>query len=153
MRIGNWLKAFEWTKVTFGEGYLDRLVVFECKYLFSIYYNRWNVVAHDRFHAHAFAAISIFLRGWYVERTLHEDSRTEWWQSRLTAPLIRFIPRDHHHRMMESSKDAISITIAGPWDKMWSETFLNGSRRILGWGRKVISQDCNVPYTANRSNG
>lgn len=132
MKIGNWLRAFEWTTVIFGEGFLLRYVIFECKYLFCIYLNFWNTIAHDRFHTHAFPSISFFLRGWYYEEELYKGVRL------YKAPMVRFIPRTNNHRMLQSSKDAITVTIGGPWDRMWSETFLDGTKRVLAWGRRVI---------------
>jgi len=39
MKIFPWLVIGKWVNVVFGSGYLKRLIIFECKYLFSIYLN------------------------------------------------------------------------------------------------------------------
>lgn len=140
MKIGKWFRALEWTHVIFGEGYLDRFVVLEIKYLCALYWNVWNTVAHDRFHTHAFTAVSIGLRGGYDEEVVVRGDQSEIWPFR--APWIRFISRGHEHRMLKSSRNAISVTIAGPWDRIWSETFLDGTRRFLTWGRKELGRGC-----------
>lgn len=139
MKIGNWFKAFEWAHIVFGTGHLDRFIVFENKYLGAIYFNRWNVVEHDRFHTHAFPSFSLFVRGYYYEEQLQSDGSVE--KFKFKAPYVRFISRTSNHRMLNSSPNAWSITIAGAWDRMWSETFLNGAKRILTWGRGVVIQE------------
>jgi hypothetical protein len=136
MKRGNFFKALEWVKVVFGEGHLDRYVVAELKYLAAIYWNVWNVVQHDRFHQHAFPAVSIGVKGYYDEEVLLEDGTKR--VDRYQAPWVRFIPRSHNHRMLKSSPGAVSITVAGPWDRLWTEEFLDGSKRVLTWGRKEV---------------
>lgn len=147
MKLGNWFVLWLWVRVVFGAGYLKRLVVFEIKYLCALYVNVWNVIEHDRYHQHAFPALSIGLRGGYKEEVLlNKGTGLDGVPVLLTrvdeyrAPWIRWIPRSHNHRMLESTPDAISITLAGPWDRMWTETFLNGFVRVLTWGRKVVLQ-------------
>lgn len=139
MTIFQWLVIFKWVTIVFGEGYLKRFIVFECKYLFSIYLNIWKTIAHDRFHTHAFPAISIMLFGEYDEQQLHPDGHIS--HHVIKAPLIRFIGRDNNHRMLEARGRTISITLAGPWDRIWSETFLDGKKRFLTWGRKVVFEE------------
>lgn len=139
MKIFQWLSIWRWTHVVFGSGYLDRLIVLEIKPLFSIYLNVWNTIEHDRFHTHAFPSISFMLRGYYGEEYI--DSNEDRRYRVIKAPLIRWIPRTSNHRMLKSSKNAISLTFAGPWDRMWSETFLDGSKRVLSWGRQVVVKD------------
>ncbi len=138
MKLGKWFRALEWTRVVFGQGHLDRFVVVEIKFLFAIYWNRWNTIAHDRFHAHAFPAISIGLRGGYEEAVLIGPGVAS--VDTYRAPWVRFISRTHNHRMLESTPNAISVTIAGPWDRIWTETLLDGTKRFLTWGRQEIGR-------------
>ena len=138
MKAGAWFVLWLWVRVVFGTGYLKRLVVLEVKYLLALYVNVWHVIEHDRFHQHAFSAVSIGLRGGYKEEVLLEDGTTR--VDEYAAPWVRWIPRSHNHRMLKSTPGAISITIAGPWDRLWTETFLNGYVRVLTWGRKVVVQ-------------
>lgn len=137
MKIGNWFRAGEWVRVVFGEGHLDRFVLLEVKYLCAVYYNRWNTIEHDRFHQHAFPAVAIGLRGGYDEEVLEADGATR--VDKYRAPWVRWISRAHNHRMLKSTPNAVSITFAGPWDRLWTETFLDGSQRFLTWGRRVVA--------------
>lgn len=136
MTLFQWLVILKWTTVIFGSGYLKRLILFECKYLFSIYLNIWKTIAHDRFHTHAFSSISFMLMGEYDEERLHEDGTIE--RKTIKAPYIRYISRSNNHRMLEARGRTVSITIAGPWDRIWSETMLDGTKRFLTWGRKEL---------------
>lgn len=142
MKITQWLVIFHWVTIIFGEGYLKRFILFECKYLFGIYLNIWKTIAHDRFHQHAFPAISIMLCGEYDEERLMEDGSVKLFT--IKAPLVRFISRQNNHRMLEARGRTISITLAGPWDRIWTETLLDGRKRFLTWGRKVLHEDTNV---------
>lgn len=125
-----------WTKISIGKGFVDRLILVEWRHLFSVYYNLWHTVEQDRFHTHAFASIVIMLRGEYDEETILEDC-TERVTHR--APSIRFLPRTNNHRILESRNNATSLTLAGPWDRIWYETFLDGRKRFLTWGRDVLN--------------
>ncbi len=134
MRIGKWFHAAEWTKIAIGQGHVDRLVILEIKYLFCLYFNIWNTIDQERYHNHAFNSISIMLRGWYYETELNVR-----WPRFIKAISVRFIPRSYTHRVGRSSKNAISITIGGPWSRTWTEiSVLNWTVRTLTWGRKVI---------------
>lgn len=142
MKIFQWLVIMKWVNVVFGEGYLKRLIVFECKYLFSIYFNVWKTIEHDRFHTHAFSAISIMLRGEYDEERLADDGTVTKYT--LKAPLVRFISRTNNHRMLKARGTTWSIALAGPWDKIWTETLVpNGEKRFLSWGRKILFEQGN----------
>lgn len=137
VRVGNWLVLWFWTRVVFGSGYLDRLVVFECKYFGGIYFNIWKTEEHDRFHTHAFDAISIMLSGSYEEEQLLPDGTRR--RIKVAAPLVRWIPRTSNHRMLRAAERTMSITLTGPWDRLWSETLHpSGKRRFLTWGRRVV---------------
>lgn len=140
MKITQWLVIWQWVNIVFGEGYLKRLIIFECKYLFSIYLNVWKTIEHDRFHTHAFSAVSIMLAGEYDEERLSKDGTITKYT--LKAPLVRYIGRDNNHRMLEARGRTISITLAGPWDNIWSETMAKTKKqRFLSWGRRVVFEE------------
>lgn len=138
MKIGNWFRALEWINVSLGQGDINRFVFIEIKYLFSIYLNIFNTIEQDRYHNHAFNAVSIMMRGWYYEYEM--TPRIEW-PNLIRSLSVRFIPRDYVHKIGRSSPNAISITLAGPWAKTWTEIFENGNKKTLTWGRKVINQE------------
>jgi hypothetical protein len=140
MKLAQWLVIGQWVNIAFGEGYLKRLIVFECKYLFSAYLNVWKTIEHDRFHTHAFPAISLMLLGEYDEERMDDNGRVT--KFTIKAPLIRYIGRNNNHRMLEARGTTVSITLAGPWDNIWSETMAkSGKRRFLSWGRRVVFQE------------
>ena len=121
-------------RITLGEGYLDRITLFENKYLFSIHIHIFNTIKQDRFYTHAFAGIAFLLKGGYEEEWKDENGLVHIKQIK---PGIRFIPRYYNHRIMKSKKNTISVLFTGPWDKLWTEE-KDGKIRVLTWGRKVI---------------
>jgi hypothetical protein len=140
MKLTQSLVILQWVNIVFGSGYLKRLIVVEFKYLFGIYVNIWKTIEHDRFHTHAFAAVSFMIIGEYDEERLSEDGSVKKYT--VKAPLVRIIGRNSNHRMLEARGTTVSITIIGPWDRIWSETMANTrKKRFLTWGRKVVYQE------------
>lgn len=126
------------TKKTIKLGDLSAIqfIVFEHKRLFSLIFfyfkgDGWQ----DRFHTHAFNAISFKIFGSYGERrfvggkywAIEQVERTEF---------IRYFPRDCYHAI-GPSKGCMTMLIAGPWKKTWKE-FKDGKERLLTWGGKEI---------------
>lgn len=150
MKIGNWFRALERVRIQLGAGYLDRFVVFELKWLGGLYINFWEVEKQDRFHQHAFAAISFILKGSYTEVQFPKLEMQTF-----TAPAIRFIPRTNNHLLL-NSKGVMTVLITGPWDRCWTETKLDScgccwERRVLGWGKENVTGW--HPYSAGACNG
>lgn len=136
MRLGRYGKVLHFDRVKLGKGYVDRWTLFELKWLGSVIVNVFNTIAQDRFHTHAFAAVSVMLRGEYDEEIV-----TDGVVSRRTRRSdVIFLPRTLNHRLMKSSPNAASITLCGPWAPTWTETFLSGKTRRLTWGRKPVAE-------------
>lgn len=139
MRLGKYGKILHLDRVTLGKGTITRFTIFEIKFLFGIIVNIFNTKEQDRFHTHAFPAISVMLRGWYNEEYLDEDGHVHFvW---MNAFDVRYIPRSYNHRIGKSSRNAISVTFMGPWKTYWTETFLN-TKKVLSytWGRERVKK-------------
>ncbi len=76
------------------------------------------------------------IKGWYDEEVLDtEEYITNLGIRRISKS--RYIPKDHVHKIKQSSKNCISITFEGPWGPEWREYFDDGREKIYQWGRKV----------------
>jgi hypothetical protein len=133
MRIGKFGKILHFDNTSLGVGNIKRFTIFELKYVFGIIVNIFNTTNQDRFHSHAFHALSLMIRGFYYEDVMENNKI-------ITKKIekSRFIPRNYIHKITESSKNAISITFEGPWESTWNEYFDNGRVKVYNWGRKVV---------------
>lgn len=128
------MRFFKKDRIAVGVGHIDKYTVFEFRRGISLFMHVFNTEYQDRYHDHAFAAVSIIVRGQYREDTPYDGVK------QLRAPGIRIIPKLYSHRIMKSSANAVSITIAGPWRREWMEIFTDGNWRRLTWGRKVLEK-------------
>lgn len=129
---------FKYNKFEFGEQIVSQFVVFECKWLFSIiiFYFHKSEGSQDRFHTHAFNAISFKLFGSYVEHRLLDD-KTGWYSVHKRTQFFKYFPRDSYHRIAKSN-GCSTILISGPWKKEWKE-YIEGNGKIqhYNWGRRI----------------
>ena len=138
------MKFLRYKKVTLGELDAHQFTVIEIKWLFSIifYYFRgdgWQ----DRFHTHAFNAVSFRFFGTYLVREIVDGETIE--TSRTDR--IRYFPKSVDH-MLGPSRGCLTLLLSGPWDATWVET-KNGRKRTLQWGRKSVER--NVDDHAKKS--
>lgn len=134
MRIGKYGKLFHWDNTSLGVGNIRRFTIFEIKYLGGIIVNIFNTVGQDRFHSHAFHALSLMLRGHYYEEVIVDGSRI----ATKKIEKSRFIPKNYIHKITVSSPNAMSITFEGPWGSTWDEYYDSGRVKTYTWGRKVL---------------
>lgn len=133
MRIGKYGKLFHWDNTSLGVGNIRRFTIFEIKYLGGIIVNIFNTVGQDRFHSHAFHAVSLMLRGHYFEEVIVDN--------KIVTKKIeksRFIPKNYIHKITVSTPNAMSVTFEGPWGSTWDEYFDNGRVKTYTWGRKLL---------------
>ena len=136
MRLGKYGKILHKDKIVLGMGSIDRFTLFEFKPLGGIILNRFNTKTQDRFHTHAFPAVSFMLRGYYRECVLQPNG-LEYYVT--IKPGIRYIPTYYNHQILDSSTNALSITVMGPWGWSWSETHAEKkTTRVYTWGRRRI---------------
>jgi hypothetical protein len=119
----------------FGEQKVTQFVVFECKWLGSIiffYFHKSNK-PQDRFHTHAFNALSFKLFGEYDEHILDDELTGEFRVERRNQ-FIKYFPRNSYHRIANSN-GCLTLLFSGPWKKHWKE-YINGTIVHYSWGRK-----------------
>lgn len=131
----DWISFLKYNKFTFGDQIVSQFVVFECKYLFSIlffYFHKCDS-AQDRYHTHAFNAISFKFFGEYTEYLYHENTNT-FTTVRRTS-FFKFFPRNSFHKIGNSS-GCLTMLLSGPWKKGWKE-LIDGKIVQYDWGRKI----------------
>lgn len=128
------LKICSYKQIKLGDFYAKQFTLFECKYLFSVIFY-WFVGDgwQDRYHDHAFRALSLRLWGSYQERVLVNGEVVETPRS---SSRWRYFPRDHMH-MLGKSKGCLVVLFAGPWLRTWRE-IRDGVTRTLTWGRRRV---------------
>jgi hypothetical protein len=121
-------------RIVFGDLVARQFVIFEHKRLFGIIVFHFSGGEQDRFHTHAFNALSIKLFGSYVEGKL--DRRTGAVTYERRASLLKYFPRDSYHSI-NRSEGCCTVLIQGPWKKTWLE-YKDGVERVLTWHRKEL---------------
>ncbi|MEE9336292.1 MAG: hypothetical protein V3U65_19555 [Granulosicoccaceae bacterium] len=130
------MKILKNKQITLGSHTANQFIIFESKIFFSIilYYFK-SAGWQDRFHTHAFNAISIKLFGSYAVRDIVGDTVVEGERKEI----IKYFPKATNH-MLGPSKGCATLLFSGPWDRSWTET-KEGRVRTLLWGRKIATSD------------
>lgn len=137
MKVGTYFNIFKIAKFEFGDQVVTQFILFECKYLFSIiffYFHKCEEGTQDRFHTHAFKAISIRIFGDYLEDFLVND-QGEFKSKPRSRHRFLYIPRNCFHRIGRS-KGCLTMLLSGPWKKEWKE-FITETKeyKTYRWGR------------------
>ena len=128
------LSLLKFNKFTFGKQVVTQFVLFEFKPLGSIifFYFHKSGESQDRFHTHAFNAISFKFFGEYDEHILNDEITGEYEIHRRTQ-FFKYFPRDSYHRIANSN-GCMTMLLSGPWKKHWKE-YINGNIVNYSWGR------------------
>ena len=128
------MKVFSKSKDGGPESNVDGYFILECKGLFSIAILKFNKGCREKFHTHAFHALTWFVKGDLVEEDV--DGSTYTYTKSLLPKLTR---RSKNHRV-RAKEDSWCITLRGPWCKTWTE-FDEGNKQTTTFthGRKVLS--------------
>lgn len=131
----SFLSFLKLNRFEFGEQIVTQFVIFECKYLFSIiiFYFHKCETSQDRFHTHAFNALSFKLFGEYTEFIL-EDERTGAYSTKRRDKCVAYFPQRSYHKIGESNGCA-TILLSGPWKRYWKE-YKDGEIIEYNWNRK-----------------
>lgn len=131
----DYISFLKLNRFEFGEQKVTQFVVFECKWLGSIIFFYFHKTNHpqDRFHTHAFNAVSFKLFGEYDEHILDNEMTGEYHVERRTQ-VIKYFPRNSYHRIANSN-GCLTILFSGRWKKHWKE-YINGEIVNYTWGRK-----------------
>lgn len=115
------MKVVVWKKkdILLGDQLVSEITVLEWKKLFSIKLFHFHKTEgkQDRFHTHAFAAVSILLQGEYIEEVVVDRKVLPLKRSRSR---LLYIPQDQYHRITRSS-NCRTLLITGPWGAEWKE--------------------------------
>ena len=123
----------------FGDQHVSQFIVFESKYLFSIifFYFHKSSGCQDRFHTHAFNALSFRVFGNYIEEFIVDNYEI------VSKPRDRsrllYIPKNSFHRITKSD-GCLTILLSGRWEKTWKE-YVNGQLIIYNWNRHVLQNE------------
>lgn len=119
----------------FGEQVVSQFVLFEWKKLGSIifFYFHPSNGSQDRFHTHAFNALSFKVFGEYDEHILI-DEKTGEYEVQKRNQFFKYFPRNSYHRIARS-KGCMTILFSGRWRKEWKE-YVNGEIIKYSWGRE-----------------
>lgn len=126
---------FRYNKFKFGDQHVSQFVVFEWKYLFSIiffYFHKSDGV-QDRFHTHAFNAISFKLFGQYTEYILLSERPNDYFTQRRTQ-FFKYFPKNSYHKI-GNSNGCMTLLLSGRWEKEWKEYVDGGQVIHYTWGR------------------
>lgn len=122
-------------KIIFGDLIANQFVLFEHKKLFGLLFFYFKGGSQDRFHTHAFNALSIKLFGNYMEGILDEKTKQITYESRNSV--FKYFPRDRYHSINHSD-GCLTFLIQGPWKKYWKE-YKNGVETKLTWHRQEVN--------------
>ncbi len=141
-----------WKKkdIQLGDQLVSELTILEWKRFFSIKLFHFHKTegSQDRFHTHAFNAVSVLLHGDYTEELIEGDTIVRLMRSRNR---FLFIPRDQFHRITRSS-GCRTLLFTGPWGSefkeltqlpwvkagdIYQETTCGPQRKIVGYGDTI----------------
>lgn len=115
------MKIVFWKRkdIVLGDQAVSELTVLEWKRLFSLKLFHFHPTEgkQDRWHTHAFGAVSILIYGDYTEEILQDGKVLELKRSRKR---FLFIPENQYHRITRSV-GCRTLLITGPWGPEFSE--------------------------------
>ncbi len=130
---------FHYNKFTFGDQIVSQFVIFEFKYLISLilFYFHKSDGEQDRYHTHAFNAVSFKFFGTYDEYVL-DDEKTGRYHVENRKGIIKYFPRDRYHKIGKST-GCLTLLVSGPWHKEWKE-YCETDKKITHYtfGRKAV---------------
>ena len=124
----------KFNKFSFGDQIVSQFVLLEWKYLGSIifFYFHKSEKPQDRFHTHAFNAVSIKFFGNYDEHILTDEKTGEYYIKKRNT-IFQYFPRNSYHRIANSN-GCMTMLLSGPWNKFWKE-YVDGEIKYYTWNR------------------
>jgi hypothetical protein len=118
------LSFLQYNKFIFGDQIVSQFVIFECKWLFSIilFYFHKSEGSQDRYHTHAFNALSFKLFGEYNEYVLLDEATGEYEVQRRDK-IFQYFPSDSYHKIGNST-ECMTLLISGPWKRTGKSGYL-----------------------------
>ncbi|UAV84670.1 hypothetical protein PHB09_175 [Pseudomonas phage PHB09] len=105
--------------ILLGDQDVSELTILEWKKLFSLKLFHFHKTegGQDRFHTHAFNAVSLLLKGNYTEELVVDGVITPLPRNRSR---VIYIPSGQYHRITKSS-GCYTLLLTGPWGKEFKE--------------------------------
>ena len=131
--------------IIFGDLIAKQFVLFEHKNLFGIIFFYFKGNKQDRFHTHAFNALSIKLFGTYREGILTQRTPDKVYvQYKTRDKIFKYFPRDCYHSINQSD-GCMTVLLQGPWKKTWKEckleqTILDETYPLLEGTKKIVEE-------------
>jgi hypothetical protein len=135
----SWFSLLRLNFFNFGDRSIHQFVLIEIKPLFSIvlfWFHKSDKV-QDRFHTHAFNAVSFKLFGSYDEHVLESEDPVKVRIEERTS-VIKYFPRDSYHAIGKSKNGCLTLLVSGPWKRTWKE-WIDGETRVYRWTRDEVS--------------
>jgi hypothetical protein len=135
----SWFSLLRLNFFNFGDRSIHQFVLIEIKPLFSIvlfWFHKSDKV-QDRFHTHAFNAVSFKLFGSYDEHVLESEDPVKVRIEERTS-VIKYFPRDSYHAIGKSKNGCLTLLVSGPWKRTWKE-WIYGEVKVYGWNRDEVS--------------
>lgn len=106
-------------RICLGDQDVTEWTLLEWKKLFSLKLFHFHKTSgiQDRFHTHAFKAVSLLLKGNYVEEVVMDGVIHK--RNRNTHRLL-YIPANQYHRITRSD-GCYTLLLTGPWGETFSE--------------------------------
>lgn len=125
---------WKWKTINLGDQPVTELTILEWKRFFSIKLFHFHKTdgSQDRFHTHAFNAVSILLSGDYIEEVIESGKIVALKRSRKR---FLFIPENQYHRITKSN-GCRTLLITGPWGNEFKEfrmSVTNGVKTVEEW--------------------
>jgi len=120
-RSGTGINWCFWRWSDAQEPYLTRLFIFKTPW-FSLSYNHIKQADIGEPHDHTATFLSVFLKGWYVERRVLIDkvgNKLDFHAKRSVFNFIRATPRDRHRIIAVSDSGSHSLCLMGPKRREW----------------------------------
>lgn len=118
-------------KIDLGDQSVTELTILEYKKLFSIKLFKFHKSSgkQDRFHTHAFNALSFLIKGDYTEEIIKDNKIMK---CRRNRSRILYIPKDSYHRITKSDS-CYTLLLTGPWGGEFKELREVGHNKYKEW--------------------
>lgn len=121
-------------QIDLGEQSVTELTILEWKRFFSIKLFNFHPTSgkQDRFHTHAFNAVSILLSGDYTEEIISTAGIGNVQELPRSRKRFLFIPANQYHRITKSN-GCKTLLITGPWGNEFKELRYLEAGALHGW--------------------
>lgn len=131
------MRLLEWAADGGKDSGVRAFVIVEIKCLFSIMVLFFPQGTREKFHSHAFNAVTWWLRGYVWEERLFTSVRrySASWRPKFTS-------YDNAHRVCGGVDGAVALTFRGQWRDTWYEyDTVKRFRYTLTHGRQVLAKE------------